>query len=116
MYAYEFLENALLEKEEHLTIPTYIYHKALSELLTDKLNTEIQFVEFEKYLIPLCHISTSINNLHFLYPDLPTEKNVSVNLTKIDEFNRTTNEYFKKVYSRVKTTAKTFNVIMNLLQ
>jgi hypothetical protein len=115
-YASEFLENALLEKEEHITIPPYIYRQALSEILTNKLNTEIQFAEFDIHLTPICSIHTPINDFHFMYPDLSTKKQASVTLTKIDEFNRTTNKYLKKVYNRIKTTIQTFNVITKLLQ
>jgi DNA-binding ferritin-like protein (Dps family) len=115
-YALEFLENALLEKKEHLTIPLYIYHDALSDILTQKLGTEVQFTEFGGYLTPLCQIRTSIDDFTLIYPDLPTEKNVTVTLAKIDEFNKTANEYLKKVYSRVKSTIKTFNTITKLLQ
>jgi hypothetical protein len=115
-HAYEFLENALLEKKEHLTIPSYIYRPALSEILKNKLKTEVQFAEFGEYLTPICNIQTSIDNFHFMYPDLSTEKKVSVNIKKIDEFNRKTNEYLKKVYSKVKTTIQTLNVITKLLQ
>jgi len=115
-YASEFLENALLEKKETLTIPPYIYRLALSEILTKKLNTEVHFAEFGIYLTPICNIHTPINNFHFMYPDLSTKKQASVTLTKIDEFNRTTNKYLKKVYNRVKTTIQTFNVITKLLQ
>jgi len=115
-YALEFLENALLEKKEHLTIPLYIYHDTLSNILAKKLGTRVQFVEFGGYLAPLCQIYTSIDDFVLIHPDLPTEKNVTVTLAKIDEFNRTANEYLKKVYSRVKSTIKTFNVITKLLQ
>ena len=115
-YASEFLENVLLEKKETITIPPYIYRLALSEILTNKLNTEIHFAEFGIYLTPICNIHTSTNNFHFMYPDLSTKKQASVTLTKIDEFNRITNEYLKKVYSRIKTTIQTFNVITKLLQ
>jgi hypothetical protein len=115
-YALEFLENALLEKKEHLTIPLYIYHDALSDILTKKLRTRVQFIEFGGYLIPFCQIYTSIDDFTLIYPDLPAEKNVTVTLAKIDEFDRTANEYFKKVYSRVKSTIKTFNIITKLLQ
>jgi hypothetical protein len=115
-HACKFLENVLFEKEEHVTIPPYIYRLALSEILTKKLNTEIQFAEFGKYLIPYHQIQTSIDNFHFMYPDLSTEKKVSVNLKKIDEFNRITNEYLKKVYNRVKTAIQTLNTITNFLK
>jgi hypothetical protein len=116
MHACKFLENVLFEKEEHITIPSYIYHDTLSEILTNKLNTEVHFAELNGYLIPYHQIQTFIDNFHFIYPDLPTEKKVSVNLAKIDEFNRKTNEYLKKVYGRVKSAIKTFNTIIKLLQ
>ena len=116
MHACKFLENVIFEKEEHITIPSHIYHDTLSEILTNKLNTEVHFAELNGYLIPYHQIQTFIDNFHFIYPDLPTEKKVSVNLAKIDEFNRKTNEYLKKVYSRVKSAIKTFNTIIKLLQ
>jgi hypothetical protein len=115
-HACKFLENVLLEKKEHITIPPYIYRLALSEILTNKLNTEIQFAEFNEYLIPYHQIQTSINNFHFIYPDLSTEKKIPVNLKKIDEFNRITNEYLKKVYNRIKSAIQTFNTITNFLK
>jgi hypothetical protein len=115
-HACKFLENVLLEKKEHITIPPYIYRLALSEILTNRLNTEIQFAEFNEYLIPYHQIQTSIDNFHFIYPDLSTEKKIPVNLKKIDEFNRITNEYLKKVYNRIKTTARTFLIVKTFLQ
>jgi hypothetical protein len=115
-HACNFLENVLFEKEEHITIPPYLYRLALSKILTNKLNTEIHFAESNGYLIPYHQIQTFIDDFHFMYPDLSTKKQAYVNLEKIDEFNRITNEYLKKVYSRVKTTIKTFNTIMNFLK
>jgi len=114
---HNFIENAILEKKETLEIPPNFYTLALSEILTDKLTkhyTKVFFTELDEHLIPLCHIY--YHNIELIFPDMPTKKQVTMNIKKIDEFNRTINEYLEKVYKRIKTTVKTLNAITNLLQ
>jgi hypothetical protein len=114
---YNFIENAILEKKETLEIPPNSYTLALSEILTDKLaehHTKVSFIGLDEHLIPVCH-TRNPHSIELVFPDIPTKKQVHVNLKKIDEFNRITNEYLEKVYKRIKTTVRTLNVIINLL-
>ena len=80
-----------------------------------KSHTDASFVGIGKHLIPACDIYTLPKSAEFLFPDLSTEKNATINIKKIDEFNRTTNEYLEKVYKRIKTTVRTFLTVKNLL-
>jgi len=117
--AYHFIENAILEKKETLKIPPDSYRQALSEILAKKLtehaNLVFYFAEVSKHFIPICEIHHP-HYITLLFPSMQTKKQAYVNLKKIDEFNRTTNEYLKKVYSRIKTTVKTLLVVKTLLQ
>jgi hypothetical protein len=117
--AYHFIEDVILERKEHITIPPYIYGPALSEILAQKLtehtNLVAYFAEVGEHLIPTCNIFGD-PHITLLFPSIPTKKQVYVNLKKIDKFNRTTNEYLKKVYNRIKTTAKTFLIVKTFLQ
>jgi hypothetical protein len=116
---YNFIEDIILRRKKTLKIPPEPYRQTLSEILTNKLiehaSPVFYFAEVDKHLIPACEIYHP-HHITLLFSSIPTKKQAYVNLEKIDEFNRTTNEYLKKVYSRVKTTIKTLNVIINLLQ
>jgi hypothetical protein len=116
---YNFIEDVILEKKETLKIPPDPYRQALSEILAKKLTEHISlafyFAEVDKHFIPICEFHHP-HYITLLFPSIPTKKQVSVNLKKIDEFNRKTNEYLKKVYNRVKTTARTLLIVKTLLQ
>jgi hypothetical protein len=115
--AYHLIEDVILERKEHITIPPYIYRPALSKILAQKFtehtNLAAYFAEVGEHLIPVCNIYFHTT---LLFPSIPTKKQVYVNLKKIDKFNRTTNEYLKKVYNRIKTTARTFLIVKTFLQ
>jgi hypothetical protein len=116
--ARRFLEDIRFETKKPIKIPSHIYRLTLSNILRAKLvksHTDASFVGIGKHLIPVCHIYTLPQNAEFLFPDLSTEKNATINIKKIDEFNRTTNEYLEKVYKRIKTTVRTFLTVKNLL-
>jgi len=113
-----FLEDIRFETKKPIKIPSHIYRLTLSNILRAKLvksYTGASFVGIGKHLTPACHIYTLPQNAEFLFPDLSTEKNPTVNIKKIDEFNRTTNEYLEKVYKRIKTTVRTFLTVKNIL-
>jgi hypothetical protein len=117
--AYNFIEDVILEKKETLKIPPGPYRQALSEILAKKLTEHtilaFYFAEVDEHFIPTCEIHHP-HYITLLFPSIPTKKQAYVNLKKIDEFNRKTNEYLKKVYSRVKTTARTLLMVKTLLQ
>jgi hypothetical protein len=114
-----FLEDIRYETKKPIRIPSHIYRPTLSDILREKLvkvYADASFVEIGKHLTPVCNIYTFPQAAEFLFPDLSTEKNPTINLKKIDEFNRITNEYLEKVYKRIKTTVRTFLTVKNILQ
>jgi hypothetical protein len=116
---YNFIEDVILRRKETLRIPPDPYRQALSEILAKKLTEHIPlifyFAEVDKHFIPVCEIRHPYYTT-LLFPSMLTKKHVSINLKKIDEFNRKTNEYLKKVYNRVKTVTRTLLVVKTLLQ